>query len=272
MDSLTDYQGSRIRKLYYEMSAMFQDIHFKGQYAEENNMALLMEIDALEDNFFETGKLLYNICLAYFETQNLSNYLQRFERNMESVIQNRKKMLDNGYQDDAYSIFLGQIWEYMHPFPVFHNNDEELLSRIGLLYLEHILASTGVIIRDLGKVPKTETEVYNSVKIVSKATFKSAQFPTEAFVKTAKCYKPDILIPSLNCAVEYKYATDEKELNKTMDEILIDVVGYAHNRVYKVFYAVFYVAPATCTQDRFKVLWDEKEFPDNWKGILVEGI
>jgi hypothetical protein len=94
MDSLIDYQGSRIRKLYYEMSSMFQDIHFKGQYADEDDMALQMEIDALEGNFFETGKLLYNICLAYFETQKLSSYLQRFERNMESVVQDRKKMLD----------------------------------------------------------------------------------------------------------------------------------------------------------------------------------
>jgi len=44
----------------------------------------------------------------------------------------------------------------------------------------------------------------------------------------------------LECAIEFKYVNDEKELNRTMDEILADVEGYKGNPSYSVFYAVFY--------------------------------
>jgi len=151
-------------------------------------------------------------------------------------------------------------------------NYEVLLNKTGITYLEQILASTAVIAKDLGKTPQNEKEVYESVRVVCKATFTSATFPTDSFQKTAKCYRPDILIPSLNCAVEYKYAITEKELNETIDQILIDVAGYAGHPTYKLFYAVFYVTVGACTAGRFHEIWKEKGFPDNWKGILVAGL
>ncbi len=61
------------------------------------------------------------------------------------------------------------------------------------------------------------------------------------------------------------------ELVKTIDEILIDVQGYANNQTYKIFYAVFYVSPGLITKQSFDAMWKARDFPDNWKGILVEG-
>ena len=100
---------------------------------------------------------------------------------------------------------------------------------------------------------------------------KDALFPSEPFIQTAKCYIPDILIPSLNCAIEYKYAPTLEKLTRTMDEILIDVNGYSNHDIYKLFYAVFYVKPGIIIKRRFDQIWSEKQFPDNWKGILVYG-
>jgi len=57
-----------------------------------------------------------------------------------------------------------------------------------------------------------------------------------------------------------------------MDEILIDVKGYDKNPSYKYFYAVFYTKPGICSRKKFQKLWDEKEFPKNWKSIFVEGV
>ena len=69
----------------------------------------------------------------------------------------------------------------------------------------------------------------------------------------------------------HKYVKDEKELNRTMDEILADVEGYKGNPSYSVFYSVFYAVGSFCSPQRFNCMWEEKHFPDNWKGIYVQG-
>lgn len=95
--------------------------------------------------------------------------------------------------------------------------------------------------------------------------------PSEAFIKTAKAYKPDILLPHLKCAIEYKYAKDENKLIETIDQILVDVKGYDKNASYNLFYAVFYAKPGIWTKKKFKTVWNEKGFPKNWKSIFVVG-
>jgi len=68
------------------------------------------------------------------------------------------------------------------------------------------------------------------------------------------------MIPSLECAIEFKYVNDEKELNRTMDEILADVEGYKGNPSYSVFYSVFYATNSICSPRRFNCMWTEKHF------------
>lgn len=82
---------------------------------------------------------------------------------------------------------------------------------------------------------------------ICKTAFPDNKSCSFKFQKTAKCYNPDILIPSLECAIEFKYVKDEKELNRTMDEILADVEGYKGNPSYSVFYSVFYAVGSFCS-------------------------
>ncbi len=185
----------------------------------------------------------------------------------------RKTILDGQYYQEIGEYSSHLIGKYRHFLSLFtpFADDGYLIVRTGIIYLEHILESTAVIIKDLGKQPTSETQVSNELKFVCKAVFPNAQFPNFTFQQTAKCYKPDIILPSLNCAVEYKYAQNEKVLTDTIDEILIDVKGYNDHPTIKTFYAVFYVLPGIWSKQRFDEVWKEKHFPQNWKAIFVEG-
>ncbi|KRB54703.1 hypothetical protein [Flavobacterium sp. Root186] len=216
---------------------------------------------------------LYLILINYFETQNSRELLTIFKTDLCHILDPAYNSILTLEDPDYGSIFyvsedLNKIKKFLLPYEAF---DEKVNKNIGLIYLENILSNTSCIIEELDRKPSSETIIYNSVKHVIKATFPNYMEPSEPFVKHSKCYRPDILIPSLNTAIEYKYATDENRLIKTIEEILIDVAGYSNHSIYKIFYAVFYVTPGICTEQRFRIIWDEQKFPKNWKSIYVIG-
>lgn len=272
-----EFQEQQIKKLLYEMSSIFYDIQMMKEIRSSHteDFDLLYEIDSKEDRFKHTGESVFKLCLAYLENKKMHEYLKRFIADVEPYLYDNTKTLSGSYHEESgevFSDYSAKFWSYLSVFPFLGDNDyEALLKRSGITYLENILESTGVIINELGITPNSETKVYNAVKILSQASFPNATFPTQSFQKTAKCYIPDILIPSLNCAVEYKYAETESRLIDTIDQIVVDVKGYDKHPTYKIFYAVFYIKPGIWTKSRFDEVWKEKEFPENWKGILVIG-
>jgi uncharacterized protein (DUF1810 family) len=270
-----EYIEHKIEKLLYEMSSIYADIQFKGEFSSPDDTELLYEISDLEDSFAYLADRVYKMCIAYLETKQLKELIGIFKSEVLPNITDKKKLLSGTFNQDnaeVYSDLTSIFWSYLLAFPAFGDNDTEiLLKRTGITFLENILESTGVIIKELNITPTTETQVYDAVKILTQATFPSASFPSQSFQKTAKCYIPDILLPTLNCTVEYKYADTERKLIDTIDQILIDVKGYDKHQFYKLFYAVFYVKPGIWTKTRFDTVWKEKEFPENWKGILVVG-
>lgn len=76
--------------------------------------------------------------------------------------------------------------------------------------LENILNSTATLLADFDIQPKSEPEVYKPMINICKTAFPDNKSCSFKFQKTAKCYNPDILIPSLECAIEFKYVKDEK--------------------------------------------------------------
>lgn len=269
------YQEGKIEKLLYEMSSIYTDIQLREEFGSNisDDVDFEIETDNIKSNFIYMGDRVYKLCLSYFEFLKLPNYNKSFSEDIIPLLTS-KKALDGTYAEGSgqvHSVLIDKFWSYLLSFPAFGEDDNEtLLKRTGIIYLENILESTSVIIKQSDIVPKNEAQVYKAVKILTMATFPSASFPTQSFQKVAKHYIPDILIPSLNCAVEYKYANTETDLIRTIDEILIDVKGYDKHPVYKLFYAVFYTKSGIWTKQRFDKVWDEKEFPENWKGIFVE--
>lgn len=273
-----NYQEGEIKRLLFSLNGTYDHIHGLRQAIKKykDEFEGYEELDWYVSDFKNDSKKLYLTCLAYFEQKNLISYLQKFTSTLFPYFEDDEVLLKGTYDNDtgeAINNFTVEIEILLHPFSRLSLYENKfLIEKTGILYLEHILESTAVIIKELDKHPTSETQVYNSVKLLCKSTFKDAKFPSESFQKTAKCYIPDILIPSLSCAVEYKYAETEQKLIDTIDQILIDVKGYSNHSVYKIFYAVFYVKPGIWSQQRFKTVWDEKEFPKNWNWKMVEGI
>jgi len=272
---------AKIKEWLYEVNSLFSQLEHEELYEQMNH--LVMDVndqicqdeitDDLKEQYKHLASKLYFSILAYVESAGLPEHHQKCKSELEPFLKDDNSLLESGYHaptGDLYSKFVEKCWMLLTPFQEFNGeNTDEMFKQYGLQYLENILNNTAVIIRALNINPKSEAQVYNAVKIVTSSTFSDSNYTSESFQKIAKCYKPDILIPSLNCAVEYKYAINEQTLIRTIDEILIDVEGYKSNNIYKLFYAVFYVKSGIWSISRFNAVWKEKKFPENWKGIMV---
>jgi hypothetical protein len=224
---------------------------------------------------------VYNSCLVYFELKGVPDYKGDFIKSLGLFMKrpNKEKTplsdLDfvNIYGSEE-SLITKLFRQNLFPFRAFGSTDSKHLT--GLDYLENVLKSTNRILKERNIKPTKEAEVYNGVKLVIEATFSNskASYPggqKKVISQMAKCYIPDILIPDLNCAIEYKFAKSEKDLNETIDQVLVDVKGYSNDLIYNRFYAVFYVKTGVTTEMRFNQIWNEKKFPSNWRPIFIEG-
>jgi hypothetical protein len=245
---------------------------FKRSLMDENYERIEI-IEQHKNEFKENSIILKNLVLVFLESNNLYNYLKLYSDIFESFYADDKKLI-SGYSDDelgfTQSYLLSEYYKFLTPFDFF-NNDEYFIRKSGLKYLENILRNTGVILKQKNIKPTTEPMVYREVKLICEVTFPDIIFPQTPFIKKVKQYKPDILIPSLNCAIEYKYADKENKLVKIMDQIFEDVHGYSNHSIYRLFYAVFYVTPGIWSDDRFNHVWKEKKFPNNWKPFYIVG-
>lgn len=268
-ESLVKNDISKLNMIIGEMYKMqaqldFAEDHYKDEVSEG--------IDYIKSKFNRKIQDIYIVMIAYLNGENNEAFMEMFVLNFKHIFKSDHDCLiyrnDDYGEDHFFSPELEKMKRFLKAFRGFDIVKNE---NLGLLFLENILSSTSVILSDLKIIPKSETEVYNGVKHVINSTFPDYIGLTESFYKQAKHYKPDVLIPSINTAVEYKFARNKERLIKTIEEILIDVNGYSDHSLYKIFYAVFYVSSGVVNNERFKVIWDSYDFPLNWKPILVIG-
>lgn len=228
-------------------------------------------------SFRYTLTCLYESVLCYLDQNDLTylseHFLRTFGKDFTAdhathVAQEFKEIHIGG----KYNVFLSTLRRFLGVFPFASNSPlTHGIRPTRVLILENILKNTAQIIYEMKAQPKSEPDVYKAVKHVIKAAFPSAKDATSNFCKTAKHYKPDILVPELEVAIEYKYADSEVRLKSVVDEIHADVSGYTGDADYREFYAVFYVTEDFWGEDRFQVIWKEKKFPNNWKGYYKVG-
>ncbi|MCE3227937.1 MAG: hypothetical protein K0S32_2488 [Bacteroidetes bacterium] len=270
------FQERAINVLLREMHGIFDLLIDPDAYPFANPDFTIAEVISEKKREFNSNAVkVYNMTLVYLEMKNVPLYIHRFKEKISPYYEDMNALPTlNG--TDIYGvekcIIVEEYRKILYPFRAFGGGEEKYLARLDIL--ENILENTGFILRDRNIIPDREAVVYNAVKIVCEATFPGeAQFDGghHPFYQQAKCYKPDILIPYLNCAVEYKFAKTETDLIRTIDEILSDVPGYSNHSVYKLFYAVFYVKTGIIQKKKFSEVWRSKGFPENWKEIIVEG-
>lgn len=104
--------------------------------------------------------------------------------------------------------------------------------------LNNILMNTSIILNKDSVFPATEPQIVSTMYPVVKLAFPDA-LPDRSisFQGRTKTYQPDMAIPSIGICVEYKFATNNQEYAKEVDEIITDIINYG-DATYKKFVAV----------------------------------
>jgi hypothetical protein len=269
------FQEISIRALLSTMDKIFDLLNNPEDPSFSDPDFSRKEIVAEKRNEFErAADRLYNLCSVYLELKGVPLYIKKFDEKILPLYEERKQ-LSKLRSTDIYGVEKSAVTDlyrqFLFSFRSLGGKDEKHLT--GIDFLENILEATGRIISEKGIKPSKEADVYNSVKVICEATFPEALMDGgfHPFHKKPKCYRPDIMIPLLNCAIEYKFATTVAELTTVIEQIHADVNGYSKHPTYKFFYAVFYVKVGITTKKNFKEMWADNHFPTNWKEIFVEG-
>lgn len=117
----------------------------------------------------------------------------------------------------------------------------------GLRVFETMLQNTPKIIERAGLSPSNETEVKDEVRDVLRFAFRDVvrEVPIPKSIKT---YRPDIGVPSLMAAAEYKFIDSTQEAKAALDGIYADMRGYSGHHAWRSFYAVLYMTGNFYTQ------------------------
>lgn len=263
---------TKISKLYYKLEQQQQQQIFFLEINAEGIEELETQLSQERDYHSSMIISLHNQIICYLDVLKLHKYLEIFINKFKEFPDVKKAYYGIDYNPIENKItnkYLLDLWHFLSPFDFFKTDDR--FKENGIEYLETILRNTQNIILKLGNKPTTEPQVYNSVKIIVESIFPTANKPKAGFFKTMKNYNPDILIPELNVAIEYKYADSEAKLKSSVEQVVSDVQGYTGDSDYKLFYAVFYATEDFWGLDRFKAIWEEHKFPENWKGFYIIG-
>lgn len=140
----------------------------------------------------------------------------------------------------------------------------------GLRVFETILENTPKIIERQGLVPANEAKVREAVRGVLQLAFRDVtrEVPIPKSIKT---YRPDIGVPSLMAAAEYKFIDSRDEAKAALEGIYADMRGYSGHHAWRSFYAVLYM-----TENFYNQADVEHEFrlvkaDLNWTPLVMVG-
>ena len=263
------YLGKKIQKALWNIDK----IHY------------IMIRDDLYGSSEARNEILYRIrnthyhILCFLEIKGLTRLLKQFEQEFDqSYLEDEKRLLkhdDNGIETyEPGLIILNKFRSYLEVFtefdtpPIFANYNIN-----GYEILEEILKNTQHIVENVKDDIKKEADIYSQVSWVLKMIFVSTRRLNKArVIKGINTYKPDILIPELKTAIEYKYIRIWKDLSIHLDQVKTDADNYTDDPEYNRFYAVFYISSQKLISEKaFLSEWGDKNFPSNWKAIVVFG-
>lgn len=219
--------------------------------------------------FYGTRSLYFKICL-FLELKKVPFYRKMFTDKFEPLIDSSKKLLKSRgslYQDDEPSMIVhDEFREFLNSFQEFKT---DYFKKLEVNKLKQILDNTNSILDRTKVVITNETSIYKPVKWIIEIVYPSARSLNKArFVKKFSTYQPDILIPEISSAVEYKFIRKGVGIEKYLDQIKTDADNYEGDLEYKFFYAVvFFEDKSEINPASFQQAIYEKKFPDNW--ILI---
>lgn len=239
-----DYEPTEYGQFYYD-------------YQKEDNRKWL---------FYGSRILYYKICL-FLEWKNAPMYLKMFKNKFQPIIDIEKKVTESRgplYSDDEPSMIIhDEFREFLSSFQEFKSDYNQKLE---VNKLKLILENTNSIIAKTKTTITNETSIYNPVKWFVETIFPTTRSLNKArFIKKFSTYHPDILIPEISSAVEYKFIRTGINVEKYLDQIKVDADNYEDDPEYRFFYAVvFFENKSEINPGGFKQAISEKKFPENW--------
>jgi len=193
------------------LESYFWDVFVETAYYDEPNPVDEEKDDKETYLFHGTKELYYWICL-FLELRNLSAYLNLFISKFNPYIDDKKKVIESRnplYQDSEPSmIILDDFRNFLSAFSEFSGFDKVPTDK-----LYNVLIATNGILDKTNVQPDGETIIYKTVH-----WFLAHIYPKSKLLNRAKFfdlfthYIPDILIPEIASAVEYKYIRKGKNI------------------------------------------------------------
>lgn len=213
---------------------------------------------------------LYHLILAYLEAKGLQKFADHFRTRFESKILNPKEIMKSTHVGEEYEpdlTMLSDFDAFLSPFKAFDKNakSDEEINR-----LMDVLKSTTHIVKGMGGTITNEASIYNPVRWVIKIYYPGARKGQGKFTGVFQYYNPDILIPELKTAVEYKFIRVGESVDKYLDQIVSDAKNYDEDQRYDNFIAVVCLeSAAIATEKQVRTAWVGKKFPQNWDLAVV---
>ncbi|RYZ91414.1 MAG: hypothetical protein EOP04_00565 [Proteobacteria bacterium] len=217
--------------------------------------------------FHGTRRLYYKICFFLELKANLS-FLEMFKKEFESTIKDETATMESYgglYNDSEPSMIIhDRFRDFLSVFPEF---DYELLNKAETNKLRLILENTNSILARTKAKVTGEASIYNPIKWLTEIIYPNTRLLGKArFIDKFTTYHPDILVPEISSAVEYKLIRTGKNPGVYIDQIKTDADNYIGDLEYKFFYAVvFFENKSEINPKAFDLAVKKKKFPDNWE-------
>lgn len=276
----TDFLSKEISTVLHKLEVAFWEAYvYPGNYdddeyyEDENGQMQYYHDYEREDKktwlFYGTRTLFYKICV-FLELKNVPLYYKMFTDKFQPIINDKEKVTESRgplYEDDEPSMIIHDDFrEFLRSFQEF---DNDYSKKLEVNKLKQILENTNSILAKTNTTVTNETSIYTPVKWLVEIVYPSMRSLGKArFIKKFSTYHPDILIPEISSAVEYKYIRKGVGIETYLDQIKTDADNYEGDFEYKFFYAIVYFEDKSeINPAGFKQAVFEKKFPDNW--ILI---
>ena len=218
---------------------------------------------------------LYYLILAYLEGKEMPELAKTFKTKFENKLGNESLLLERAQthpESEAEElVIINNFKQFLDAFKSFNHKqsiEDEAIK------LTSILENTDFILKNCKSQISNEADIYKEVKWVLSLYYTSLKSLHKAsFIQKFKIYNPDILIPELKTAVEYKYIKDKSQnIDEFIDQVRTDATNYVDDYRYENFIAVLYLEDASiATPQNIRECWKSKKFPINWDLIIVTG-
>lgn len=226
------------------------------------------EVRDTKEWLFNTIRSIYYKTCVFMELKGISGYLNMFVSEFNNIINDQDEVLkeNSRYSEDTVTLtILDRFNDYLNSFPEF----AEKLSIIHILdRLGNILKNSPKILAISQTTPEKEKTIYDAVENVIGLFFPTVRRQNKARnIHANWTYHPDILIPEISTAIEYKFIRRGDNYEDHLNQILIDSKHYIDNE-YKYYFAVVYFQDSNAiTEEIFNTAVKEKNLPDNWSVI-----